>query len=79
MTKLEYNYADAIHTICLCFFFFNSMLMLFKAGNKTVLHLSHQIQRYATLCFETMPSCKCTSVCNAHNGTQMYACGVHSI
>lgn len=25
MTKLEYNYADAIHTICLCFF--NLMLM----------------------------------------------------
>lgn len=39
MTKLEYNYADAIHTICLCFF--NSTLMLFKAGNETVLHLSH--------------------------------------
>ena len=51
MTKLEYHYADAIHTICLCVF--NSILLLFKAANETVLHLSHQIKRGA-FCFEMM-------------------------
>lgn len=50
MMKLEYKiYADSIHAICL-----SLTLMLFKAGNETVPHLSHQIQHYDTFCFETM-------------------------
>lgn len=52
MTKLECHYADWIHTICLCVF--NSILLLFKAANETVLHLSHQIKRYGTFCFQIM-------------------------
>ena len=52
MTKLEYHYADAIHTICLCVF--NSILQLFKAANETVLHLSHWIKRYGAFSFKMM-------------------------
>lgn len=69
MTKLEYNYADAIHTICLCFF--NSTLMPFKAGNETVLHLSHIMVPSASkqCCINLlhMHVCKIHLLCNAHN------------
>lgn len=59
MTEFECDYADAIHTICLCVF--NSMLMLSNADNETVLHLCNQMKRDGTLCLQTQTLCTCIS------------------